>query len=171
VNPLWCDLVNCFDAGIFFSIVHHDYDSRSVDGPKVTAAQLQGGHQHFDQFFYLGGCAFGLSMCVASHSLYPESLPSLSCNKSASIDSTRTYVSEFRRKLTFHRFHDPVFRLHQVVVLMENDSDALTSDKLRHKACAVPTKLDINNTQVYLIPTNGRRYPRISSDSYSCQNT
>jgi hypothetical protein len=32
---------------------------------------------------------------------------------------------------------------------MENDSDALTSDKLRHKACAVPTKLDINNTQVY----------------------
>jgi hypothetical protein len=52
---------------------------------------------------------------------------------------------------------------------MENDSDALTSDKLRHKACAVPTKLDINNTQVYFITdtTNGRRYPRISSDSYS----
>jgi hypothetical protein len=27
--------------------------------------------------------------------------------------------------------------------------DALTSDKLRHKACAVPTKLDINNASIF----------------------
>jgi hypothetical protein len=120
--------------------------SRSVDGPKVTAHSFRVVTNTLifsiseDWIWFVYVCSITFS--------YPESLPSLSCNKSASIDSTRTYVSEFRRKLTFHRFHDPVFRLHQVVVLMENDSDALTSDKLRHKACAVPTKLDINNTQV-----------------------
>jgi hypothetical protein len=88
VNPLLiCDLVNCFDTGIFFSIVHHDYDfqKRCRRRTESHRTQLQVVTNTLISFSISEDCVSDLvCLCVASHSLYPESLPSLSCNKSAS---------------------------------------------------------------------------------------